>query len=114
MPTETDLKLAERIDQVVASVAGFRIEAAGKFAAIETELRIIRKLGTWLLGGVFGLVAALITGAATVGWSASAVVSDVRQQTQRLDNGAEIGGRNRCRAEIGVGSSFRRPDRPDG
>ena len=73
MPTETDVKLAE-------DLAAFRIEAAGKFAAIETELAVIRKLGTWLLGGVFGLVAALITGAATVGWSAASVVARVEQQ----------------------------------
>ncbi len=59
-------------------IAGFR-------AGVETELRIIRKLGTWLLGGVFGLIAALITGAATIGWSASAVVAEVKHQGQRLD-----------------------------
>ena len=78
MPTATDEKLA-------ADLAAFRIEAAGKFSAIETELAIIRKLGTWLLGGVFGLVAALITGAATVGWSASSVNSDVRHLGERVD-----------------------------
>jgi hypothetical protein len=82
----TTRSLDERIDQVAASLSDFRIEAAGKFAAIETELRVIRKLGAWLLGGVFGLVAALITGAATVAWSASAVGSDVKQQAQRIDH----------------------------
>lgn len=85
MPTETDFKLADRIDQVASSLSEFRIEAAGKFGAIETELRIIRKLAAWLLGGVFGLVAALLTGAATVAWSASSVVSDVKHQAQRID-----------------------------
>jgi hypothetical protein len=81
----TTRSLEDRIDQVAANLSDFRIEAAGKFAAIETELRIVRRLGTWLLGGVLGLVAALITGAATVGWSASAVISDVRQQALRID-----------------------------
>jgi hypothetical protein len=76
--TATDEKLA-------ADLTAFRIEAAGKFSAIEAELKVIRKLGTWLLGGVFGLVAALITGAATIGWSASAVNSEVKHQGQRID-----------------------------
>ena len=48
-------------------------------------MRIIRRLGTWLLRGVFGLVATLITGAATIGWAASAVNSKVEQQGNRLD-----------------------------
>lgn len=85
MPTDTDIRLGERIDGLASNLSEFRVEAAGKFAAIETELAIIRKLGAWLLGGVFGLVAALITGAATVGWSASAVVARVNQQDARID-----------------------------
>lgn len=84
-PTATDEKLSDRIDALAGSVAEFRTEAAGKLAAIETELGIIRKLGTWLLGGVFGLVAALISGAATIGWSASAVVTEARHQGIRID-----------------------------
>jgi hypothetical protein len=74
MPTQTDVKLVD-------DLADFRVEVERRFgalektiegfrSAVETELRIIRKLGTWLLGGVFGLVAALITGAATFGWAA--------------------------------------------
>ncbi|HZW32086.1 MAG TPA: hypothetical protein VFF52_15345 [Isosphaeraceae bacterium] len=89
MPTATDENLAE-------SLANFRVEVAERFgkvekdlegfrSGVETELRIIRKLGTWLSGGVFGVVAALVTGAATVGWSASAVVSEVKSQVQRID-----------------------------
>ena len=62
MPTSTDEKLAERIDHLNDAWSGFRVEAADKFASIETELAVIRKLGTWLLGGVFGLVAALKCG----------------------------------------------------
>lgn len=84
-PSATDEKLAERIDGVIRTLSDFRVEAAGKFASIETELGTIRKLGTWLLGGVFGLIAALITGAATVGWSASAVVSETKHQGERLE-----------------------------
>jgi hypothetical protein len=85
MPTEIDVKLGENL-------ANFRVEVAARFggvardvARIETELSIIRKLGTWLLGGVFGVVAALVTGAATIGWSASAVVAEVKSQAQRSD-----------------------------
>ena len=37
------------------------------------------------MGGVFGLVATLITGAATIGWAASAVNSKVEQQGVRVD-----------------------------
>jgi hypothetical protein len=95
-PTATDEKLAEKIQGVAENLASFRVEVAERFgvvekdiavfrSAVETELRIIRKLGTWLLGGVFGLIAALITGAATIGWSASAVVAEVEQQGQCLD-----------------------------
>jgi tetrahydromethanopterin S-methyltransferase subunit G len=78
--------------EVSADLADFRVEVSERFgqvesklAGIEKELGIIRKLGTWLLGGVFGLVAALITGAATIGWSASAVNSEVKHQGQRID-----------------------------
>jgi hypothetical protein len=89
MPTTTDEKLAENL-------ANFRVEVAERFgkvekdiegfrSGVETELRIIRKLGTWLLGGVFGVIAALVTGAATIAWSASAVVSEVKNQGQRID-----------------------------
>ena len=95
-PTATDEKLAEKIQGVADNLAEFRVEVAERFgvvekdmagfrSAVETELRIIRKLGTWLLGGVFGLIAALITGAATFAWSASAVVAEVKQLGQRLD-----------------------------
>ncbi len=77
-PTATDQQLADRLAELRADFAGFR-------SGVETELRIIRKLATWLLGGVFSLVAMLITGAATVAWSASAVVSDVKHQAERLD-----------------------------
>jgi hypothetical protein len=85
MPTEIDVKLAENL-------ANFRVEVAECFGAVakdlarvETKLGIIRKLGTWLLGGFFGVVAALVTGAATIGWSASAVVAEVKNQAQRTD-----------------------------
>jgi hypothetical protein len=96
MPTPTDEKLALGIDEVKEDLANFRVEVVERFGAVEkdlagfrsgveTELRIIRKLGTWLLGGVFGVVAALVTGAATIGWAASAVVSEVKNQGQRMD-----------------------------
>ena len=93
-PTATDEKLAEKIQGVAQDLADFRVEVAERFgtlerdisgfrSGVETELRIIRKLGTWLLGGVFGLIAALITGAATIGWSASEVVAEVKHQGPR-------------------------------
>lgn len=103
MPTATDEKLAEKVEGLARNLADFRVEVAERFekvterfgvlgkavegfrAAVETELMIIRRLGTWLLGGVFGLIAALITGATSIGWSASAVVAEVKQQSQRLD-----------------------------
>jgi hypothetical protein len=107
MPTDTDVKLAtdladfrvemvERFGKLDAAVAERfgRQEAAvaerfgkvhAEFAAIRTELGIIRKLGTWLLGGVFGAVGAMIIGSATIAWSASAVNSKVEQQGARLD-----------------------------
>jgi predicted RND superfamily exporter protein len=89
MPTETDVKLAE-------DLADFRVEVERRFGAlettvagfrsgVETELRIIRKLGTWILGAALGIVAAMVTGAATVAWSASAVVADVKHQGERID-----------------------------
>jgi hypothetical protein len=106
MPTETDAKIAadladfraevaerfgkleagiaERFGKAEAGIAERFGKADAQFAAIETELRIIRKLGPWLLGGVFGLVATLITGAATIGWAASSVNSKVEQQGARL------------------------------
>jgi hypothetical protein len=82
--------------EVAENLAEFRVEVAEKFGSVEkniegfrsgveTELRLIRKLGNWLLGGVFGVFAAMVTSAATIGWSASAVVSEVKQQGQRID-----------------------------
>jgi hypothetical protein len=89
MPTDIDVKLTE-------DLARLRVEVAERFGRVEkdlaeyraevrTELKVIHKLGAWLLGGVFGVVAALVTGAATIGWSASAVVSEVKSQAQRSD-----------------------------
>jgi hypothetical protein len=89
MPTETDVKLA-------TDLADFRVDMERRFGAVEkelaafrsgveTELGIIRKLGTWLRGGVFGAVGTMIIGSATIAWSASAVNSKVEQQGARLD-----------------------------
>ncbi len=98
-PTAT----AEKIKGVARDLATFRVEVAERFekvterfgamekdlhgfrGSVETELRIIRRQAAWLVGGVFGLIAAMITGAATIAWSASAVVSEVKHQGQRLD-----------------------------
>ncbi len=91
MPTPTEQNardiadLVDRLDRLDDHLMGLRSDYAGFRGAVETELRIIRKLGTWLLGGVFGAVAALITGAATIGWSASAVVSEAKHQAARID-----------------------------
>jgi hypothetical protein len=82
--------------EVAESLAEFRVEVAERFGSVEknlegfrsgveTELRLIRKLGNWLLGGAFGILAAMVTSAATIGWSASAVVSEVKQQGQRIE-----------------------------
>lgn len=78
MPTATDPQLADRLADQRTEFASFR-------SAVETELRLIRKVGNWILGVAVGIVAAMITGAATVGWSASAVVSEVKHQGERLD-----------------------------
>jgi hypothetical protein len=96
MPTETDVKLAgdladfrvevaERFGQADARIAERFGQMDTRFAAVETELRIIRKLGTWLLGVGAGIIGTMIVGAATVAWAASAVVSDVKHQGQRID-----------------------------
>jgi hypothetical protein len=88
----TTQSLDERMDGLSAAVADFRLEATerfgridARFAAIEAELTVIRKLGTWLVGVGAGLIGTMIVGAATVAWSASAVVSDVRHQGRGLD-----------------------------
>jgi hypothetical protein len=84
-PSATDEKLAERIDGLAGTLTDFRVEVAGKLAGIEVELRVIRNLGRWLLGGVFGLVAAILTGSFAVGWAASSMTSKAEQQGVRLD-----------------------------
>lgn len=89
MPTETDVKLA-------ADLADFRVETERRFgtlekelagfrSSVEAELRIIRKLGDRLLGVAVAIIGTMIVGAATVAWAASAVVSDVRHQGERID-----------------------------
>ena len=82
---ELRVEVAERFGRLEAGIAERFGKVDAQFAAVETELRIIRKLGAWLLGGVFGLVATLITGAATAGWAASTVNSKVEQQGTRID-----------------------------
>lgn len=78
-------RLDDHLKELRSDLATSRVDAGEKFGRLDTELRIIRKLGTWLLGGVFGAVAALITGAATIGWSASAVVAEAKHQAARID-----------------------------
>lgn len=96
MPTETDMKLAEglsdfrvevseRFGKLEAGIAEQFGKVDARFAAVEKELAIIRKLGAWLLTGVFGLVAALLTGSFAVGWAASSMTSKTEQQGARLD-----------------------------
>lgn len=78
IPTE---QLADEIHEVRRDLSALRADFAGFRAAVETELGIIRKLGTWLLGGVFGLIAALLTAAVSFGWSAS----EAKHQVDRID-----------------------------
>lgn len=89
MPTETDAKLA-------ADLADFRVESERRFgllekelaafrSSVEAQLGMIRKLGDRLLGTAVGIIGTMIVGAATVAWAASAVVSDVRHQGERID-----------------------------
>lgn len=85
MPTDTDVKLAE-------GLADFRVEVAerfgkvdAQFAAVDTELHLIRKLGDRLLSVGVGIIGTMIVGAATIAWAASAVVSDVKHQGERID-----------------------------
>lgn len=71
------VEVAERICNMGMEIEGFR-------AGVETELRITRRRGVWLLGAAFDLIAMLIMVAATIGCSASAVVAEIKRQSQRL------------------------------
>jgi hypothetical protein len=81
MPTEIDVKLAE-------DLADFRVDVEKRFgsvgqvlAGVERELKFIRWIGTFFAGVLF----VLVTGVVTVAWNASAVVSEVRYQRERLE-----------------------------
>lgn len=84
-PSATDEKLAERIDGLAERVTELRTDYAGFRASVETELKLIRKLGDRLLSVGIGIIGTMIIGAATIAWAASAVVSDVRHQGDRID-----------------------------
>jgi hypothetical protein len=90
MPTDTDVKLA-------SDLADFRLEVSerfgrmdARFASIETELSLIRKLGDRLLGAMAGGVGAMVVWAALAGWYGSSINSDVRQQAAALENNAKL------------------------
>jgi hypothetical protein len=81
----TDEKLAERIDELARTLTDFRVDAAGKFSSIETELRLIRKVGERVLGAMIAGVGMMIVWAALAAWYGSALNSRVEQHGQRLD-----------------------------
>ena len=62
-----------------------RNEFTGFRSSVETELRLIRKLGGWFVWRMFVVFISVVVGAATVGWNASAVVAEVKYQGLRLD-----------------------------
>ena len=85
MPTDIDVKLAK-------DLAEFRLEVERRFGSIEKDLGEFRtevrtQLGfiKWL--GVFfaSVLVALVAGAVTVAWNASALNSDVKQMAKQLD-----------------------------
>jgi hypothetical protein len=84
-PSAADVQLAERIDALAATLTAFRVEAAAKFAGIEAELALVRKLGDRLLGASVAGVGMMVIWAALAGWYGSAIHSDVAQHGRRLD-----------------------------
>ncbi|MHB1559238.1 MAG: hypothetical protein ACYC61_17430 [Isosphaeraceae bacterium] len=92
MPTATDEKLGEQIHEVAESLAGFRLEMAERFGALETTFEGFRsKVDThlqfikWL--GVFfaGILVAVVVGSGRVVWDAATVNSELKQQGRVLE-----------------------------
>ena len=78
-------ELAQEVKDLGRGIDALRNEFTGFRSSVETELRLIRKLGGWFVGGLFGVFISVVVGAATVGWNASAVVAEVKYQGLRLD-----------------------------
>jgi hypothetical protein len=85
MPTETDEKIA-------SDLAEFRLETEKRFGLIDKDLGEFRievrtQLGVIKWIGVFfaGILVALVAGAISVAWSASALNSEVKQMAKQLD-----------------------------
>ncbi len=92
MPTATDEKLGEQIHEVAENLAGFRLEMAERFGALETTLEGFRsKVDThlqfikWI--GVFfaGILVAVVVGSGRVVWDAATVSSEMKQQGRVLE-----------------------------
>src|SRR5437016_7497435 len=88
MPTPADQQLAEDIHEVAEHLAGFRVEVAERFGVVNTGLKEIQGDLRWIkwIGGFFATaLMALIAGAVTVSWNASALNSEVKHQGGRLE-----------------------------
>jgi hypothetical protein len=78
---ESNQRVVARMDGVEAGLRGLREEFVGFRERMDAHMATIKWIGTFFAG----VVLALVGGAVTVTWNASAVVSDVRQQGTRLE-----------------------------
>ena len=59
-------ELTREVRDFGKGMADLRNDFTGFRSAVETELRLIRKLGGWFVGGLFGVFISVVVGAATV------------------------------------------------
>ena len=81
MPTATDEKLGSDLTELRVEVERRFGSVDKSLGGIERELKLIRWVGTFFAA----ILVALVAGSINVAWNASAVVSDVKQQGQRID-----------------------------
>jgi hypothetical protein len=90
MPTASD-------DKLVESLSNLRVEFTERFAkvderlaGIETELRTIRRVGAWFLGGFFSVFDSVVFAAVSVSGYVSAVVSEIPTVSAAGNPGAPV------------------------
>jgi uncharacterized protein YoxC len=74
-------ELTQEVKGLARSVDGLRNEFTGFRSTVETQLAVIKWIGVFFAG----ILVALVAGAVSVAWNASALNSEVKAMAKQLD-----------------------------
>jgi hypothetical protein len=80
MPVQTD-HLADDIKELTLSVNGLKTAFASFRGSVETQFALLKWIGVFFAS----VLVAVVGGAVAVSWTASSVVSEIKQQGVRLE-----------------------------